>query len=109
MNPSPGVSPGTSILLTGGAGFIGSHLAARLVGAGARVTVLDDLNDAYATHLKQENLRLVSEQGSFDFLRMDIAIPWGAAIGPVRKILRRRHPPGGTNWRSIFLDPTPVV
>ena len=75
MKPFPGLSPGTSILLTGGAGFIGSHLAARLIGTGARVTVLDDLNDAYATHLKQENLRLVSEQGSFDFLRMDVANP----------------------------------
>ncbi len=75
MNPSPGLSPGTPILLTGGAGFIGSHLAERLLGAGAHVTILDDLNGAYATHLKQENLRQVSEQGSFDFLQMDIANP----------------------------------
>ncbi len=75
MNPTPGVSPGTSILLTGGAGFIGSHLAERLLGAGAHVTILDNLNDAYATHLKQENLRQVSEQGSFDFLQVDIANP----------------------------------
>ena len=29
MNSSPGISPGTSILLTGGAGFIDSHLAVR--------------------------------------------------------------------------------
>ncbi len=55
MSSSPGLSPGTSILLTGGAGFIGSHLAARLTGAGARVTILDDRNDAYSTRLKQES------------------------------------------------------
>ncbi len=73
MSSPPGLSPGTPILLTGGAGFIGSHLAARLIGAGARVTVLDDLNDAYSTHRKRENLRQVSEQGSFDFLQVDIA------------------------------------
>ena len=73
MTSSPGLSPGTPILLTGGAGFIGSHLAERLVGAGTRVTILDDLNDAYSTHLKRENLRKVSEQGSFDFLQVDIA------------------------------------
>lgn len=73
MNPSPGLSPGTSVLLTGGAGFIGSHLAERLIGAGARVTILDDLNDAYSTHLKRENLRQVSERGSFEFLQVDIS------------------------------------
>lgn len=48
-------------------------MAARLIGAGARITVLDDLNDAHSTHRKRENLRQVSEQGSFDFLRVDIA------------------------------------
>jgi UDP-glucose 4-epimerase len=32
------------ILITGGAGFIGSHLAERLLGEGARVTVIDDLS-----------------------------------------------------------------
>lgn len=73
MSSAPGLSPGTSILLTGGAGFIGSHLAARLIGAGARGTILDDLNDAYSTRRKRENLRQVSEEGSFDFLHADIA------------------------------------
>ena len=82
LSSPPGLSPGTSILLTGGAGFIGSHLAERLIGAGARVTVLDDLNDAYSTHRKRENLRQVSEQGSFDFLQVDIANHGRAAGGP---------------------------
>ena len=52
MTSSPGLSPGTPILLTAGAGFIGSHLAERLIGAGARVTILDDLDDAYSSRLK---------------------------------------------------------
>jgi UDP-glucuronate 4-epimerase len=75
LNSPPGLSPGTPVLLTGGAGFIGSHLAERLIGAEARVTILDDLNDAYPADLKRENLRQVSERGSFDFLQMDIGNP----------------------------------
>ena len=36
------------ILLTGGAGFIGSHLAERLLTAGHRLLVVDDFNDFYS-------------------------------------------------------------
>jgi UDP-glucose 4-epimerase len=42
---------GKPVLVTGGAGFIGSHLADRLVASGARVTILDDLSDG-----REENL-----------------------------------------------------
>jgi UDP-glucuronate 4-epimerase len=42
-------------LVTGGAGFIGSHLAARLLERGERVIVLDDFNDSYDPSLKRAN------------------------------------------------------
>src|SRR5215211_2895960 len=40
-------------LVTGGAGFVGSHIAAALAGAGARVRVLDDLSTGYAENLEE--------------------------------------------------------
>jgi UDP-glucuronate 4-epimerase len=47
---------GKHLLVTGGAGFIGSHLTRRLLGRGDRVTVLDDFNDFYDPARKRRNV-----------------------------------------------------
>jgi UDP-glucuronate 4-epimerase len=44
------------ILVTGGAGFIGSHLIERLLVAGHTVVILDDFNDFYDPQIKQANI-----------------------------------------------------
>lgn len=44
-----------TVLLTGGAGFIGSHVAQRLVERGDRVIIVDNFNDYYDPALKREN------------------------------------------------------
>ena len=62
-----------SILITGGAGFIGSHLCETLLREGAwNVTVVDDLNDFYSPEIKHANLETVRRSGQIDFHEADI-------------------------------------
>jgi UDP-glucuronate 4-epimerase len=44
------------ILITGGAGFIGSHLAEKLLTVGREVVILDDFNDFYDPQIKRANI-----------------------------------------------------
>lgn len=60
------------VLITGGAGFIGSHLAGRLVDEGHAVSILDDLNDYYDPALKRANLEIVRRRGAVEFVEGDI-------------------------------------
>jgi UDP-glucuronate 4-epimerase len=62
----------TKILLTGGAGFIGSHLAERLITSGHQLTVVDELNDFYSPQIKRRNLSEIQKLGRFEFVQADI-------------------------------------
>jgi UDP-glucuronate 4-epimerase len=62
-----------NFLVTGGAGFIGSHVCERLLREGHSVCAFDDLNDFYAPALKQANLRsLQSLALPFTFVHGDL-------------------------------------
>ncbi len=61
------------IILTGIAGFIGSHLARRLLRDGHSVIGIDDLNDYYAVSLKRDRLADVASVRAFEFVEADIA------------------------------------
>lgn len=62
-----------NILVTGGVGFIGSHVCERLLNGGHTVCALDDLNDFYDPAIKQNTLRELQAQAqSFVFVHADI-------------------------------------
>jgi UDP-glucose 4-epimerase len=69
-NPTSDPSTSRTVLVTGGAGFIGSHLADAFLAAGDRVAVLDDLSGG-----KRENV----PEGA-DFHRLDVRSPEAAAL-----------------------------
>lgn len=62
-----------SILVTGAAGFIGFHLTKRLLAKGYHVVGIDNLNDYYDIRLKKERLKILTENESFQFYKMDLA------------------------------------
>ncbi len=65
--------PSRKILVTGAAGFIGFHLAQRLLMRGDTVVGLDNLNDYYDVSLKEARLKQLQGIESFTFLKADLA------------------------------------
>jgi UDP-glucuronate 4-epimerase len=60
------------LLITGGAGFIGSHLADRRLAKGDRVVVLDDFNDFYDPAVKRGNVAAHAGNGAYRLVEGDI-------------------------------------
>ena len=75
------------VLVTGAAGFIGFHVAARLLARGDAVIGLDNLNAYYDVGLKHARLARLSREAGFSFQKLDLADRAGMAD------LFRRHRP----------------
>ncbi len=63
------------ILVTGTAGFVGFHVARRLLADGHEVVGLDSVNHYYDVRLKEARLALLQEHRSFEFVRAALADP----------------------------------
>jgi UDP-glucuronate 4-epimerase len=60
------------ILVTGGAGFIGSHLCEHWLKSGHQIAVVDNLDPFYDPKLKRDNLAAIGAAGHFDLFETDI-------------------------------------
>jgi UDP-glucuronate 4-epimerase len=95
-----------AVLVTGGAGFIGSHLSERLVALGYEVVCVDDFNDYYDPQLKRQNLRQVSNSPRFHLEALDIVDTHSLATVfsryPIESVI---HIAARAGVRPSLLDP----
>jgi UDP-glucuronate 4-epimerase len=75
------------ILVTGAAGFIGYHVARRLLERGDSVAALDNLNDYYDVGLKKARLKELEDSPRFRFVKVDLADRDG-----VNELFKREKP-----------------
>jgi UDP-glucuronate 4-epimerase len=64
--------PTDAVLVTGAAGFIGFHVAERLLSEGRNVFGLDNINDYYDPKLKETRLDRLKQHANFTFVKLDL-------------------------------------
>ncbi len=85
--PLSPIIPPMRVLLTGGAGFIGSAVAEGLLGCGADLVILDNFNDFYDPRVKERNIQEVRRKGDFVLWRTDLL-----DTDSLRRLFREHHP-----------------
>lgn len=95
-----------SILVTGAAGFIGSHVALKLLERGEHVVGFDNLNDYYDVALKRARLGRLAENPAFRFILGDVAdISATARLFEGEKIARVVHLAAQAGVRYSLTNP----
>lgn len=72
FNKKDGIQSMAKILITGGAGFIGSHLAKKLIDLNNEIVIFDNLDSFYSEKLKNKNLESIAPSDKYEFIRGDI-------------------------------------
>jgi nucleoside-diphosphate-sugar epimerase len=95
-------------IVTGVAGFIGSHLAEALLEQGATVIGVDHLNDYYAPQLKHNNLANLQQYSSFKLIRADIQeLNWQELLAGVDVVYHQAAQAGvRASWGEGFKNYT---
>src|SRR5215217_2836123 len=91
-------------VVTGCAGFIGSHLAQSLLDEGAEVTGVDCFADCYSTELKRRNLEPLRDWHAFRFIEADLSKdPLELLVSDRDVVFHLAAEPGvRTSWGSRF-------
>ena len=96
------------ILVTGSAGFIGSHLAHRLLDRGDEVVGLDNLNEYYDVRLKYARLERLKALPGFEFARLDLADKAGMselfARERFQRVINLGAQAGEARLRKVFTE-----
>jgi UDP-glucuronate 4-epimerase len=94
------------ILVTGAAGFIGFHVAQRLLDAGRHVVGVDNMNAYYDPKLKEARLAVLAKHDGFRFAKLDIADRAGiAALFAERRFPFVVHLAAQAGVRHSLVDP----
>jgi UDP-glucuronate 4-epimerase len=96
--------PGRTYLVTGCAGFIGSHLVEALCARGCTIVGVDAFTDNYARASKERNLEQCRGHGDFRFSELDLAAsPLEPLFESVDAVFHLAGRPGvRTSWGSTF-------
>ncbi len=96
FNTEDGIQSMAKILITGGAGFIGSHLAKKLIDLNNEIIIFDNLDSFYSEELKNKNLESIAPSEKYVFIKGDIRdyTAVSTALDGVQIIIHEAAQPG---------------
>lgn len=106
MKKEKKVYGGMKILITGGAGFIGSNLAKKLMDRGDKVVMIDNFNDYYDVQLKKDRIKKYLKGYDFKLYKGDIRdVKLLDKIFKTEKLDKVMHLAALAGVRNSLLDP----